>query len=401
MNKLLSMLERLLSLLVVFLLLSGTVVWSGTLFGRKIGASSEVATPQTVAPQPDEEQLKSLNLAGCTLQAADTAAWYVSTAEGEPVGLVVFTAPYAKDVVGYAGPTPLYIHIDPTRTLTAVVVADNSETPHFLKNAVDGVFPKMIGKSLLELQTASVDAVSGATYTSNALIANVKNALKVRAESLEQTTPEPVIGWGRTFAVMAVLILGMVVAWRWKKVKWLRIILLTLNVVVVGFWCGQFLSLSLFSAWIQNGTEPLLYLPALLMLFVAVLMPFVGSRHHYCMYVCPYGSLQELAGRLPLPKIPISPKVHKVLRSARMMILMALLFSLWMGIGTSLLEYEPFTAFLLGNALPTVLILAAGFVVLSLFVPRVWCRFVCPVGTLLDLAEDGGDRMNKKDSFSK
>lgn len=52
---------------------------------------------------------------------------------------------------------------------------------------------------------------------------------------------------------------------------------LVLNVVVLGFWCGQFLSLSLLRGWIANGFDPIIYLPTLIILATAVLMPFSAT----------------------------------------------------------------------------------------------------------------------------
>ena len=53
-NKYITLFERLLSLLIVFLLLAGTVVWSGKIFGRQIGTPSATdSTTTTVAlPMP-------------------------------------------------------------------------------------------------------------------------------------------------------------------------------------------------------------------------------------------------------------------------------------------------------------------------------------------------------------
>ena len=71
----------------------------------------------------------------------------------------------------------------------------------------------------------------------------------------------------------------------------------------------------------------------------------------------------------------------------RMATLMLLLLWLWAGMGAEILDYEPFSAFLLTSAQPVVLILAGVFVLAGMFVPRLWCHCFCPTGALLHLAE--------------
>jgi polyferredoxin len=83
------------------------------------------------------------------------------------------------------------------------------------------------------------------------------------------------------------------------------------------------------------------------------------------------------------------------MRRVRYTVLFLLLMALWLGVGTAVLDYEPFTAFLVSTALPGVLVLAGAFVLLGIFIPRPWCHLLCPVGTLLDLAEDCGRRREK------
>ena len=67
-----------------------------------------------------------------------------------------------------------------------------------------------------------------------------------------------------------VLLLGVWAAWKGRGKRWVRLGVLLFNVGVLGFWCGQFLSLSLLHGWIANGTDPLAFLATLLMLGVAV-----------------------------------------------------------------------------------------------------------------------------------
>ena len=109
-----SLLEHLLSLLVIFLLLCATAVWSGRLLGHDIGtADLQPQARQTVYAAPGEAELAQLGLPPreVKLTPRDSASWQVSDADGEALGIVLSSAPYTPDIEGFAGPTPLYIYI--------------------------------------------------------------------------------------------------------------------------------------------------------------------------------------------------------------------------------------------------------------------------------------------------
>ena len=389
-KKLLPTFERLLSLLVVFLMLSVTVLWTGRLFGKDwVFSSSSVSEEELVTVAPNVKQLENLGLGDVCIVPRDSASWNVYTADHKKkLGIVLSSEPYARDVIGYAGTTPLFIYINKRNIVQSVTVGEHVETPSFFRRAAKGIIDKWNGLSVTEALPLEVDAVSGATYTSHALIENMQNALAAHADSAKMNNVAPVIGWPRTVALFAVFAFGILVSFRFRGKKWWRVAVLVLNVGVTGFWCGQFLSLSVLRGWIENGADLILYLPTLVMLFIAIIMPYLGKPNHYCMWMCPYGSLQELAWRLPLPKVRVKAKTFKRLTYVRTVILMILMLMLWMGFGAFLLDYEPFSAFILSTAAPAVIILAAAFVVVGIFIPHPWCLCVCPVGALLNLAEE-------------
>ena len=391
------LLEHLLSLLVVFLLLCSAAIWSGKLLGHSLAASrTEQAAPAFAAP--DEAQLRALGLdgAGIRLAPRDSATWTVLDAEGEAMGYVLSSAPFAPAIEGFAGPTPLYIYMDTEGRVVRSAAGENAETPDFFASAWEGTAPKWEGKDAETGAKLKVDAVSGATYSSRAIVRNMQQTLAAYAASQANDLREPAIGWGRTAAVAAVLLLGIVAAWRLRGQKWVRLGVLALNVGVLGFWCGQFLSLSLLRGWVANGLDPVVYLPTLLMLAVAIVLPFFGRKRHYCTWVCPYGSAQELAARLPLPKIPCPPAVYRWMKRVRMGVLCLLLLLLWSDLGLFLLDYEPFSAFLVQTAPTAVLVLAGAFLAASLFVPQLWCHSCCPMGALLDLSEENATRKSAR-----
>lgn len=331
-----------------------------------------------------------------------THAAVVSVAQGsdtlsvQPDGtFVVNTRVLAKDVQGYGGPVPLKIHIDKDGRLTAIEAEPNAESPSFFDRAKE-LFSRWQGKTIDEAMAEDVDAVSGATFSSKAIIRNVQRGLTyakqhgladggkgAQEESAERTVAT---GWtlGSIVALIAVL-LGAVVP-LFTNNRRLHLVQLVVNVVVLGLWTGTFVSYTLFLRLFAGGVSlsaiGTLAAP-LLMLIVALLYPLAGRSGHYCAHVCPFGSAQELAGKLSRRKLRITPRVLRVLTALRNLLWGVLMALLLTGTCSAWIDYELFTAFIYSSASVWVIVLAVLFLVLSVWVPRPYCRFVCPTGALM------------------
>lgn len=385
-SRLIAFLERLLSLLVVLLLLASTAVATGRLFGRDFAVADTPASPAGDGTELSADKLKELLPEGAYTVRRDSAVWAVFNASGQPAGHIVNSGPLTRGITGFAGPTPIYMYVDTEGTVTGIAAADNLETPDFFCRAAGKILHAWDGRKASGADTP--DAVSGATYSSISLIRNMQAARNAFLSLPEHTAAAPAIGWGRTAALGAVLLAGILAAWRFRGKKAVRITVLLLNVGVTGFWCGQTLSFSLFHRSMQNGLDPTTALPAVLLLAVAATAALAGRKGHFCQWVCPYGSLQELAWYLPFPKIKVGPRAFRFMSRLRLGALLTLLAVLWTGTGAMLLDYEPFAAFQPSQAGAAVLVPAALFVVAGCFLPRPWCRCLCPVGEILKLTEN-------------
>ena len=89
---------------------------------------------------------------------------------------VVNTTNISRAVRGLNGPTPLKIYIKKDK-ITKIETLSNRETPNFF-NRAKAVLKQYEGKSVKKALSTKVDAVSGATYSSKALIKNVEQGLK-------------------------------------------------------------------------------------------------------------------------------------------------------------------------------------------------------------------------------
>lgn len=90
--------------------------------------------------------------------------------------VVVNTTEMCKDVLGHHAATPVQITIESGK-ITSVIALPSEETPSFYEMAVK-VLDAFKGMTVQEALEAEVDAVSGATMSSDALIENVKTGLR-------------------------------------------------------------------------------------------------------------------------------------------------------------------------------------------------------------------------------
>ncbi|MBR1578413.1 MAG: FMN-binding protein [Bacteroidales bacterium] len=100
----------------------------------------------------------------------------------KPKSFVVNTEKLGKEVMGYAGTTPLEIHVVDGR-IDRIEALKNNETPAYFQKVLDSpIFTALKGKTVKEASEVQLDAVSGATWSSKAVIENIRLGLKQAAK---------------------------------------------------------------------------------------------------------------------------------------------------------------------------------------------------------------------------
>lgn len=296
--------------------------------------------------------------------------------------IVINTSAIGRDISGYGGPVPVEIYatggvIDSIRALP------NSESPEFFsKLKARGLTAAWNGKTLEEAADMEVDGVTGATYSSRAFIANVRAG----AAYAEGAGNKPAPDYGLSaagIAALLVIIAGAVLP-LFIHNKAYRAVQQAMNIAVLGFWAGTFLDYAMMAGFFAGRPHmSLSFITAVLLLVVGFIYPALGKPGHYCAWICPFGSLQELAGKAPVKKWKLSPSLIKGLDRFRLALWCVLLILLYSGLAVEWIDYEIFTAFILTSASWIVIAVGAVFIILSLFISRPFCRFVCPTGSLL------------------
>jgi polyferredoxin len=163
--------------------------------------------------------------------------------------------------------------------------------------------------------------------------------------------------------------------------------LIVLGVAVQGCYCplGAFQYL-----FLPGGLAFLGILGVIILLLPVIQAMFCGRV--FCAWVCPMGGLQEFLYRIHVPgRFSPSGKLHRILLWLKYVILVGLVA--WLVFGASpkagqwealFCRYDPFrtvfSLFVSGS-----LILAGIMMVLSMFIRRFFCRYLCFYGALLSI----------------
>ena len=89
---------------------------------------------------------------------------------------VINTTELGKDVEGYQGTTPLKVYIKDNK-VEKIEFLKSTETPKYYVKVKKALQDKWNGKKVKEAKTMQVDVVTGATFSSEAVIENVRRAL--------------------------------------------------------------------------------------------------------------------------------------------------------------------------------------------------------------------------------
>ena len=310
--------------------------------------------------------------------------------------IVVNSTNIVHGVKGYAGATPLEIHINSDGYIEDVKALKNSESPRFFKSLEkNGLYSQWIGLTPQEAIDKKVDAISGATISSKAVIKTFNSAIQFAIDN--DIVPE--INFNEYFslkniiAILAILISAIVPIFLKNKIY--RYIQLITNIAVLGIWCSTFLSLSMIVNFVSNGFDEIDILIPLLLIIIAFIFPLFGKKQHYCSWVCPFGASQEVLYSVSPFKVNISQRANEILKNVQRILWSIIMLILCLGIYFEIMDYEAFSFFFFNQADIPVLIIGFTFLFVSLFVKRPYCKYVCPTGYLVKFSERDNYKQNR------
>ena len=121
--------------------------------------------------------IKTLSYCSLIVATLILTSWAADETMTKENGMTVInTTSIGKNVEGYNGTTPLKIFINKNKVVK-IEALKNQETPKYFIKVKKALLDKWNGLKVKEAKNLKVDAVTGATYTSDAVIENVKLGL--------------------------------------------------------------------------------------------------------------------------------------------------------------------------------------------------------------------------------
>lgn len=297
----------------------------------------------------------------------------------------------SPDVVGYGGPITLAVALDGDGTLRDVRVLQSDETPSYLDFL--GIWiQRLTGHNLFAPDPLKdVDAVTGATLTSSAILRILRKAVPDFARTVlgaEVGTTAPNVAPPTFYRETLWLALAAAAALflRVRPSRWLRRGLLVLVVVLSGFVLNMQYSLAHVFSLFEFRIPPFGW-GAAFALIVGVPMLVTLFGNVYCGYLCPFGALQELVGDLRPASLRSDPDktfwAYGRFVKYLLLALMTLLFATTLE--SALASSDPLVTVFAHERSRLLLCMAGMFLGLAFFYPRFWCRTLCPTGAFLSL----------------
>jgi len=307
-----------------------------------------------------------------------------------------------NQIQGYAGPINVGLLVDEHGKVASVNHISSLETESYLQKIQNAGYYDQYHDLQLP-GSYSIDAVSGATITSNAIAATT-------TEVLDHAIPDPLenlagidgfiaskidarlSNWWILHAIVIGLIFFYGYQKRIKKNKRSIIVLSILSVLYIGFFLNSsFTYISFIHPFIGTSVSSLVGIYA----FYTILGSIWG-KNTYCKYVCPFGNAQRLLLQIGSKKIRrnffIPNKWIKRIRGG-------LALGLIIGVLVGLRSWSNFELFpdLFGLELASVwLAVSLISVVATMVYPMIWCRLLCPTGSVLDFVSDAVNYKFKK-----
>ena len=313
------------------------------------------------------------------------------------LGFIMKSSPYSDEISGFMGPTPLMIGLAPDFKIQKVIALKNEETPPFFERVKsNGLLDAWNGLLPSQVADKQVDAISGATFSSNGVIGSMQ--ARMAAVKLEQQSTQPAPSEAAhssasldlkhhlaDIAFVLLLIASLIGFFRPTLIGKGRLGLLLAAIIILAFWQGRMLSMAQFTVWLVNGIPVAAQWAMLLLFLLSILLPIIFGKAYYCAWLCPMGAAQLLLGELNKKhKLKLAPTLLQWLQLIRTAILFGCLLAIAIGLSFDFADFEAFTLFHPQTAPIAALIIGALSLLLSIWLQRPWCRFLCPLGEFLE-----------------
>lgn len=359
--------------------------------------------------EPTEEHLLAIlpNAASFSPERGEPPRYEGYSSPGEKlVGAAYLTDHLPPRVVGYVDTIDLLVGMDREGTITGVELLRDKESPAYMQMLREEDFLSLFTGLKIQDGLEEVDAVTGATISSESIIKDIRTSSNLIAEKVfgievagEEEVVSPIENLFQTkvYLLIGVLAWGLL-AFFVRGIRYGRQISLGLGLVFLGFYLQTPLTMdhlvNLLHLHLPSLSNPILLI---LLLFALLTSLFFGNI--YCSCLCPYGALMDFLSRLFPKRMKVSPHLWKSWGRIRYYLLFAIII-LCFGAGLkAFASLEPFLYLFSLNAVSFIWLYIALTIGFSVVLPRFWCRVLCPTGALLNILSSF--RRKRKDIFDE
>ncbi len=328
---------------------------------------------------PEVENIKTVDHENCFFALFDSS--------GDSQGMLLNSSAQAEDPSGFGGKLEVFVLIDNSDTVQGVFQGKHSETGSYINLLENrGFYESWNGLKVEDALEKEVDAITGATMSSNAVTFMVKKNLRLYGgkdfSGIFVKEPfDPV-----SAAVVIFFVFSLIFFLMPEKTNKFRIILLTSSIIVPGIIAAQMASMEMFFNWLKNGISGGTA-PFFIIIVVSMVITLIKRRNIYCYYYCPMGSLQEMLHKIPSPVLRLKPPVLKTLSYIRTFFLLLIAIFMVANIFEDHSFFEPFSSFRINAAAISSMIILIISAASAIFVPRPWCK-LCPTGEVFDAVKN-------------
>ena len=318
----------------------------------------------------------------------------VVDASGSLLGFVFRTSPSADNLIGYQGPTDTLVTLDKNEKVIGLRLRHSFDNEPYVGYVKDEEYFLTLfnGRSLADLAAldvfeARIEGVSGATMTSMTVAdALVLAARQAMTEIDPATTAKaPSILSFRWFSTMTIVLAGLAIGiTRLRKFRLVRLAILGGVIAILGTLNGDMLSQATLIGWTQNDVPWQLAGGLVVVSAVALLVPVFSKKQIYCHQLCPHGAVQQLARKRVRWQWTVPRWLRQILPLLPYSLLAWCIVVSMLHLPFSLVDLEPFDAWVFQAAGTATIAIAVIGLGASLFLPMAYCRYGCPTGALLN-----------------
>lgn len=341
-----------------------------------------------------EYEIASVLPEGCLTRPVEQGCFIVYGQDLiEPIGYVSVESSggYGKDLV-------IAVFIDTAGRVVNLNILKHNETPSFMQKVKrKGLLQDLKGTMYSSAfdEAEGIDVVTGATYTSLAIIESVKKGSRhIARDELGLEVPvEPDTTFRLGIPEIALVLLYVIALFgvytRFKYKNGLRWFTLLMSLVILGFWFTVPLTLERINTFLMGfwpDWHMHLYWYILILGFFLVL--FVTRKNIYCSWICPLGCIQDCLGMVGGAKSRIPTRIHEIARwTQRGIAWLAMLLALYFRAPVKV-NYEIFGVSLSLTGATYLFIMTGIFFIASLFIKRPWCNYLCPITPVAELIQN-------------